>query len=107
MRLDPHYPPNYLVFLGFTYYSMEMYEEAISSLKRAVTRSLDNIHGNLLLAIIHSELGQKEEAQARVAKILRISPHASLESERERVPYKDQALLERHLEALRKAGLPE
>ena len=107
MRLDPHYPYNCLIFLGFAYYAMGMYEEAISSLNRAVTRSPDNTHGNLLLAINHIELGQKEEAQARVAEVLRISPRASIASERERVPYTDQALLERHLEGLRKAGLPE
>ena len=60
-----------------------------------------------MLAIIHSELGQKEEAQARVAEVLRNSPHASMKVQRERFPFKDQAVLERYLEGLRKTGLPE
>ena len=62
---------------------------------------------HLLLAGIQSELGRKEEAQAEVAEVLRISPRASLEGQRERMPFKDQAVLERYLNALRKAGLPE
>ncbi len=60
-----------------------------------------------MLAIIHSELGQKEEAQARLAEVLRNSPHASMKVQRERFPLKDQAVLERYLEGLRKTGLPE
>ena len=36
-----------------------------------------------------------------------VSPRASIEDLRERWPFKDQAVLERYLEALRKAGLPE
>ena len=52
-------------------------------------------------------MGRKEEVQSEVAETLRISPHASMEGQRERMPFKDQAVLERYLEGLRKAGLPE
>ncbi len=107
MRLDPHYPVPYLFYLGHAYFAMERYEEAIASLKRAVTRSSGATFANLMLAVIHSELGQKEEAQARVAEVLRNSPHASMKVQRERFPLKDQAVLERYLEGLRKTGLPE
>ena len=48
-----------------------------------------------------------KEARAEVAEVLRVSPRASLEDMRPRWPYKDQAVLERILGALRKAGLPE
>ena len=47
------------------------------------------------------------QAQAEVAEVLRISPRASLEDQRERMPFKDQAVSERYLDSLRKAGLPE
>ncbi len=111
MRIDPHYTVPYLFFLGHAYYAMEKYEEAIASLKRGVARSSDDrysrVTANLMLAIIHSELGQKEEAQARVAEVLRNSPHASMKVQRERFPFKDQSVLERYLEGLRKTGLPE
>ncbi len=107
MRLDPHYPPTYLIYLGRAYYAMAKHEEAIAALKRCITRDPDLMVPHLVLGVIFSELGRKEEAQAEVAEILRISPRASLEGQRERMPFKDQAVLERHLDGLRKAGLPE
>ena len=59
------------------------------------------------LAAIFGELGRKEEAQAEVAETLRLSPHASMEGHRERIPFKDPAVLERYLAGLRRTGLPE
>jgi adenylate cyclase len=107
MRLDPHYPPTYLLFLGYGYYAMGQYEEAVAPLKRSVTRDPDFLSPHRTLAVIFSELGRKEEARAEVAEMLRISPGVSLEGERERLAFKDQAVSERYLEGLRKAGLPE
>ncbi len=107
MRLDPHYPPTYLNYLGRAYYAMGQYEEAVAALKRSLTRNPNILSPHRTLAVIFSELGRKEEARAEVAEILRISPRASMEGQRERMPFKDQAVLERHLEGLRKAGLPE
>ncbi len=107
MRLDPHYPPTYLIYLGRAYYAMGQYEEAIAALKKGFTRNPDLMVSHLVLAVIYSELGRKEEAQAEVAEVLRISPRVSMEGRRERMPFKDPVVLERYLEALRKAGLPE
>ncbi len=107
MRLDHHYPPTYLNNLGRAYYAMGQHEEAIAALKGSLTREPDFLSPHLVLAVIFSELGRKEEAQAEVAEVLRISPSASLESQRERAPFKDQAVLERFVSGLRKAGLPE
>ncbi len=107
MRLDPHYPPLYLFYLGHAHYLVGQYEEAIAVLKRSFTRNPDQLPSHLDLAVIYCELGRKEEARAEVAEVLRISPRASLEGQRETMLFKDQALLERYLENLRKAGLPE
>src|SRR5215510_289316 len=105
MRLNPHYPPIYLFSLGHSYYLMGRYEEAIATLKRVLNRNPDFLPAHLDLAIIYSELGREEEARAEVAEILRISPNFSLEVLRQRLPYKDPAVLERVLGGLRKAGL--
>ncbi len=107
MRLDPHYPPLYLFYLGHAQYLVGQYEEAIAVLKRSFTRNPDQLPSHLDLAVIYCELGRKEEARSEVAEVLRISPRASLEGQRERMLFKDQAVLERYLENLRKAGLPE
>jgi tetratricopeptide (TPR) repeat protein len=104
MRLNPRYPPNYLFQLSFAYRVAGRYEEALEPGKRvaSLTPNLGPAHFNL--AIIYSELGRMEEAQAEVAEMLRLSPNASLEVFRY-IPFKDPAVLERHLAALRKAGL--
>jgi adenylate cyclase len=60
---------------------------------------------HLMLAAVHSELGQAAEARAEAAEVLRLNPQFSLEVHRQRMPIKDPAVLERHLAALRKAGL--
>jgi hypothetical protein len=65
-----------------------------------------NIRGaHLTLAAVYSELGQTAEAQAEVAEVLRLNPKFSLEAHRLRMPIKNPAMLERHIAALRKAGL--
>ncbi len=107
MRLDPQYPFLYLFYLGQAYELMGKHEDAVAALKRCITRNPDLLFPHLTLAVIFSGLGRKEEAQAEVAEVLRISPRASLETQRERMPFKDQAVSERYLDSLRKAGLPE
>ncbi len=86
---------------------MGKHEEAIAALKESLTRDPDFLYARLILAVVHSELGRKEEAQAEVAEALRISPRVSMEGQRERMPFKDRAVLERFIDGLRKAGLPE
>ncbi len=107
MRLGHHYAFTYLFYLAHGYYAMEKYEDAIAALKRCITRNPGMMGSNLMLAVIHGELGRKEEVQSEVAETLRISPRASMEGQRERMPFKDQEVLERYLEGLRQAGLPE
>ena len=58
-----------------------------------------------MLTAVYSELGKEAEARAEVVEVLRINPQFSLELHKQRVPIKDPAVLERHITALRKAGL--
>jgi adenylate cyclase len=80
------------------------YEEAIAMLQRYLSR-YPNLHAQLVPAIAASEAGREEEARAAAAEVLRINPQFSLEVHRQRSPIKDPAVLDRHLVALRKAGL--
>ena len=60
---------------------------------------------HLNLAAVYSELGKEADARAEAAEVLRLNPKFSLEVHKQRVPIKDPAMLERHIAALRKAGL--
>ncbi len=105
IRLDPHYAGRYAWDLGHACYLMGRYEEAIAAFKKTLTWNLNFLPAHGLLAAIYGELGRKEEAHAEVAEMLRISPDYSLEERMQRMPYKDPAVAERLLAALRKAGL--
>jgi adenylate cyclase len=105
MRLDPYFADFNAITLGTAYCLMEQYDKAIPPLKRVLTRNPDHISAHLTLALAYSELGREEEARAEVAEALRIDPHYSLETLRQSAPSKDRALMERHMEALRRAGL--
>ena len=105
MRLDPNYPPWLVFHLADSYFLLRRYDDAIASLKDALQRNPDFLPTRRGLAIIYAELGREKEARIEAAEILRISPRASLKRWRERMPYANQADLERYIEGLRKAGL--
>src|SRR5262249_5865403 len=105
LRLNPWLPPGNFLLLGHTYYVAGRSEEAIAALKKSLNGSPADLGAHLLLAVVYSELGKDAEAQAEAAEVLRINPKWSLEVWKQRVPYKDPAMLERVFIALRKAGL--
>ena len=63
MRLDPYYPPNYLTILGAAQFGMENYEEALSTLKRAVERNPESEMSLIYIASIYGHLGRMREAE--------------------------------------------
>ena len=104
MRLDPHYPAEYLSNIGRAYFLLGQHEEAISILRRVVIRNPDYGPAHVRLTMLYSELGRRAEAQAELAEVVRIYPRLSLEHYR-RAPYKDLAVMERYMNGLRQAGL--
>jgi adenylate cyclase len=95
---------SHLSSIGAAYYLAGKPEEAIAPLRQYLTH-YPQLGTHLTLAAVYSELGKEAEAQAEAAEVLRLNPKFSLEIHKERVPIKDAAVLERHLAALRKAGL--
>ncbi len=110
MRLSPYYPAWYLAVLGLAYRFTGQYEEAITLLEswraRANPRSA---LPHLFLAFTYEEAGRGEEAQVAVAEVLKRKPKASIAGylKANTFPYKDPADIERVIDSLRKAGLPE
>jgi adenylate cyclase len=105
MRLNPIYPVLYLWDLGHAYFLMERYDEAVAVFKRALNLNPSFHPSHFYLAASYSELESLEQAQAEVAELQRKWPGGCLEMARQRLPYKDGAVLDRLFEALRKAGL--
>jgi adenylate cyclase len=95
----------YLAGVGTAYAVAGRYEEARAPLQRFLSRYPNILRIHLMLAAVYSDLGQTAEARAEAAEVLRLNPNFSLAVHEQRMPIKDPAVLERHIAALRKAGL--
>ena len=104
IRLNPQFLAH-LHILGWTYSLAGQCEESIAVEKRVLTRAPNFGPAYWPLAVCFVELGRMEEAQAATAEFMRLSPGRTLEALRASLPFKDPAMLERQLAALRKAGL--
>lgn len=104
LRLSP-LSVNYLPVLGNAYRVTRQYEKAIATYQKILAIIPHHPQARAGLAAVYSELGREEEAQATMPDVLKQNSQITLEDVRQRLPYKDTAELERHLNALRKAGL--
>ena len=105
LRRKPFLKDGHLTNVGIAYDLAGRPEEAIAPLKQVLTHYPNSLSTHLTLAAVYSELGREAEARAEAAEVLRLNPQFSLEVHKQRVPIKDPETLERHLTALRKAGL--
>ena len=80
-------------------------EEAIDAFKRLLNRNPNFHPAHVYLAVMYIELGWTEEAGAEWTEFVRRSPETSPEAWRQRLPYKDQTVLERLFGALAKVSL--
>ena len=103
MRMNPRHPSWYWHVLGFAYYEVGQYKEALAALKHGNKPSFFD-HRNL--AAVYVRLGRLEEARAEVSILLEKNPHYTLRSENNS-PYKDENRRERLINDLRMAGVPE
>jgi len=109
IRLDPYARSNFYYNYGLALWMMGQYKEAIAIAagKEARNRGPNDIFSHILLAATYIEFGRVEDAQASAAEILRIKPNFTLEWLAKMLPWKNKDDLNRLIEDLRKAGLPE
>ena len=111
IRLSPYSSPWYLLILEDAYRMTGRYEEALAMGKQYLERcrkgECNLLPAHIGLAATYIGLGRVEEARTHAAEVLRINPNFSLDEARKMSSFKDPVHLERVLDALRKAGLPE
>ena len=81
--------------------------KAIEAGKEARNRRPNDIFSHILLAMTYIELGNIEDAQASGAEVIRIKPNFTLEWLAKIAPWKNKDDINRMIENLNKAGLPE
>ena len=107
LRLDPHYPFTYPFYLGQTPSSLQRYGEAVDFFRRSIGRNPALPPAHYRLAVAYAHLGRMDDARGEVAEALQLVPDLSIHGLANRMPYRDQAVLTRVMDGLRKAGLPE
>jgi adenylate cyclase len=104
MRLNPYHPSWYWNSLAHDLHSAGFYAEALDAYGRISERPS---YYHAYIAACHAELGEMEKARAHAKLALEARPDFTVSSWGKRLPYKDQADLQRFLNGFRKAGLPE
>jgi adenylate cyclase len=107
IRLSPISDSWYLSDLGHSYGMLGRYEEAISAFRKAISQSPESPYYHSYLAANYIIAGREKEARVEIAKTLEIDPKFSSDACRKGSLYKDPDYLNRLIDAMRKAGLPE
>ena len=104
MRLDPYDANTRAHLLGRALFALRRYAEAIEAYKMKTAARAGHIAD---LAACHAQLGNAAEARARIEEALRLDPALTTASYAGDLLYVRDADRQHHVEALRKAGLPE
>lgn len=107
IRLSPLYPDWFLGELGRAYFQAGRYDEAIKVLSERVRQDSDSGEALVLLAAADSAAGRPEQAKEALAKFLEPRPSYTLRQYAGGEFYKRPEDLQRVLDALRNAGLPD
>ncbi len=103
MRINPHYPDWYLWNLGWAQYFAGDYEDALASLKRMSNPPNGSLR---TLAAVLVRLGRVEEARTVIAAFREKAPDFTVAT-MENFAFQNRTYLERWMEDLRTAGLPD
>jgi adenylate cyclase len=104
MRLNPYHPNWYWDCFARVLHTAGRYEEALDAYNRIMDRP-SFFHA--YVAACHAELGRMAEARVHAALALEAKPDFSVSAWGKILPLKNDADLQRFLDGLRKAGLPE
>jgi adenylate cyclase len=106
MRLDPNHPDWFYWTLAWAQWHVNECEAALATIQ---SMAKTPNWARRTLATIYVCLGRQEEAEATIAKFLESAPGYTVAKTRKKIEkrYDDPADMERLLDALRGAGLPE
>jgi adenylate cyclase len=107
IRLNPLGPSTFFADRGLSLRLLGRFEEAVVFYKKAIERSPNDFWYHAHLAVVYTAMGRDEEARAEAAEVMRINPKFSLEWFSKTSLLKDRSAVEKAVEALRKAGLPD
>jgi adenylate cyclase len=116
MRLNPHYPSQYLYQLGLAQFGLKRLDDAAATLERAIAQNPDDYWSQRLLLAIYGQLGRKADGAKLIAAIQKGIERRGVYSFNDPLtirassfwyPFANPADLDRFAQGLRKAGVPD
>jgi TolB-like protein/DNA-binding SARP family transcriptional activator len=107
IRLNPQRPFFYLEVMARGNFMLGRYDEAAKYYGQVIQANPGFIIAHRGLAASYAHLGRMEDAKWEAAEILTLQPDFSLRAQREMSPFRRKEDMERFIDGLRKAGLPE
>lgn len=107
VRLTPVYPAEFPAVLAACYHDCGHFEDAVKAAQTSLQLRDNDIDPMLMLTASQVALGQLDEARANAVRILQIDPRFRLSEFAVTQPYRDPEHLQRLIERLREAGLPD
>jgi adenylate cyclase len=105
IRLDPVRNQQYLHFVGTAYLTAGRYEAAAAVFKERIRVAPGSDLSRAFMASVLGHLGQFDEARQAWREMLTINPKYSFDEHVGRLPFKNQADVDRIRDGLTKAGL--
>lgn len=106
MRLNPSYPPWYLLPLQEAYRLSGRYDQAIETIQEELRR-LDQFFTRTRLALYYAQSGQDEKARAEIARVLQAKPDMNIRMWVNAQYFKDPKQNKRDAADLKRVGLTE
>ena len=106
IRLNPHHPSWYLATWGRTLFNLGRHEEAEPILHRLTASGTEFLPGTLLTIANYMAIHRLDDARDAVQSLLRTNPDFTLAQAPRFAPFKNRELLDRYLDLLREAGVP-
>ena len=111
IRLNPNHEKWYVEYLGWAYENAGMPREAIETLEQVIdepaTKDQLWLLPTLAAAYAHPRVGRMDDAHKIVKEILSLQRDFSTSEAVSRYPYKTKELLDRYVNSVRRAGVPE
>ena len=104
IRRNPHHPDWYTTIIALGHYFNGRYDDTLLQLNRI---ERPRMWDHRLLAAAYAQLGNLAKAKEHVAAILAVNPETTISTVKPAAAFKKPADVDRYLEGLRKAGLPE
>ena len=107
MRLNPHFPFWYYYVLGANQFMLTRYDAAVENFQKAIERNQTVPWPHRMLIASYGHLGQTDDAEWEIEELAALGHELTLDSASKNLNIAHPASLQRYLDGLRKAGVPE